>query len=53
MRLLVAEAREAHDRHLLHDGFFQIDPNHKRTIITNEKLYDTELEESVTFQKHK
>ena len=53
LRLLVAEAREAHDRHLLHDGFFQIDPNHKRTIITNEKLYDTELEESVTFQKHK
>ena len=53
LRSLVAEAKEIHDRHLVHDGFFQIDHNHKRMIVTNERLYDTELEDSVTFQKHK
>ena len=53
LRSLVAEAKEIHDRHLIHDGFFQIDHNHKRMIVTNERLYDTELEDSVTFQKHK
>ena len=53
LRSLVTEAKEIHDRHLVHDGFFQIDHNHKRMVVTNERLYDTELEDSVPFQKHK
>ena len=50
---LVTEAQENHDRHLVHDGFFHFDRNHKRMIVTNERLYDTELEDSLPFQKHK
>ena len=53
LRDLVTTAQEKHDGHIVTNGYLEFDKSSKKCFSLNDHLFDTELEESETFQKLK